>query len=851
MNNRNHKIRRRDYTTDVYDNFDHHTVPNSNNFNEVDRVKFQNNEIDIILDRKISYIFTPGRCGVDAFSVSLLMSTDYWHSVTVHHNGLFTKGEISAGLEEMVDNKCFIPVAYISGRNEDTFYIYNQPSALQNMIKKNLETVVTNKSLKFTLKLGVGSYVKGHLNPIEKIDFAIVDVISKYRELRLDFSYFDKHRAFVDMQFSLKNYGCFDLFCDRLLYALHIDINRNVLTNLKILVLVGNKIKHLQPLSKLSKCKSLQNISLKNNLVESIEEFESLKFLNLKLLSVAGNLVITNNESINANKIMKMLPTLEKLDIKKKNEILDPPIVENIITPNKSSEDVVKSIDIDENFKNDFPRREFIKAFWSKVVIEHNGRFNSEDILNEMFETFFQDIPCYICYYKTGELEDSFMLYMNFAPMNILVLNDLKMKMKGTNEFVTFRLHLKCSTFTNGEIKWSELIGKVVNKRINSSKLDLSFFKNDSDFKDLIFCMKAADVKKHILNCALNINPKIIEINLSNNDLNSLKGLSIIKSFPDLISLNLSQNDIESLIGFPENLRILELNIDQNPLCDKFKNPLSNTYDYVKVFIGLCPQLQYIDGRKIDQSFKMIHMQNYYTTSIAHNTVEYFLNYFFKNFDDNYNRFSICDMLYKSDSILSVTSENGKKNIKIGNENIKEFYREFGNTEHDFITMTVDTPMFNHQNILIIVNGVFKQKNIQSMNDEDKIFTFSRSFVLRMEKRNNGKKARTPGTLSETYNYEIQNEIFNYAILNDSRIKIKSFKKIRATEEEIELVFDNKITMKNELSANMELFRQTTLLSEKWCQRILEDANGDFMTALNYFLEMYKLQFFKKDDFKF
>lgn len=83
MNNRKPKVRRRDYSSDVYDNFEYHSAQNSNNFDEIERVKFQNNETDIILDRKINYIFTPGRCGGDAFSVSLLMSTDYWHCITV------------------------------------------------------------------------------------------------------------------------------------------------------------------------------------------------------------------------------------------------------------------------------------------------------------------------------------------------------------------------------------------------------------------------------------------------------------------------------------------------------------------------------------------------------------------------------------------------------------------------------------------------------------------------------------------------------------------------------------------------------------------------------------------------
>jgi hypothetical protein len=83
MNDRNPKVRRRDYTTDVHDSFEYDSVQNPSNLNEADRVKFQNNETDIVLDRKINYVFTPGRCSYDAFSISLLMSTDYWHSVTV------------------------------------------------------------------------------------------------------------------------------------------------------------------------------------------------------------------------------------------------------------------------------------------------------------------------------------------------------------------------------------------------------------------------------------------------------------------------------------------------------------------------------------------------------------------------------------------------------------------------------------------------------------------------------------------------------------------------------------------------------------------------------------------------
>lgn len=83
MNNRKQKVRRRDFTADVYDNYEQDVDFNQLEPNNISTVKFQNNDMDIVLDRKVTHVLRPGYCHLDAISTSLMMSSDYWHSIIV------------------------------------------------------------------------------------------------------------------------------------------------------------------------------------------------------------------------------------------------------------------------------------------------------------------------------------------------------------------------------------------------------------------------------------------------------------------------------------------------------------------------------------------------------------------------------------------------------------------------------------------------------------------------------------------------------------------------------------------------------------------------------------------------
>lgn len=669
--------------------------------------------------------------------------------------------------------------------------------------------------MSLTLKLAVATYHSAQIDTISQIDQAIEDIISRFREQirSLDFSRFNANKFLMDINFSLSNKGNFELFCDRLLRNLFREKYKNVTNNLNILVLVKNDIKFLEPLSRFVRCKNIQNISLKNNLIEAIHEFEHLKPLKLKILTVAGNPVAAKNDKL-GDEIVKILDTLEKLDIRKVTltELKEQP--KEVPEPEVTlSEEIITTNDINEKFKRQFHKKEYAKAHWSEVFIEHNGKFNGMKVLDEMFRALFNETACYPCFYKSGELEDSFMLINNFEPLKILVKNDLRIRMPGTDQYVTFCIILKSSHAKPTDIKPSEAISRAVDRRLNGKKLDLSHFHEDPELRNVIVNMTCLAVKKYVTYLAVNKNLKIMSIDLSHNNITSLYGFEMMNRLNDLICLDFSHNKISSLQGFPVNLQILEISFNNNPLCDTYKTT-STPYKYVSTLRMLCSKLEFIDGRKIDKDFKLVHLHNYFESTAAYPAIENFIDYFFTNFDIHQSRWNqLVDSLYGNDCILM---ESQTKFTAIGTAQIKDYYRSFPYTEHDFITMTVDTPIFSNSKILIVVNGVFKQKGY-SMNEVDKLLTFSRMFLLKNKRRI--KNGRAPGTLSDTFNFEITNEIFTFDTLTDHKIKNKAFKKQRAKEIDIERAFDGKHAPKEKFVANLELFRQITCLKDEWCTR--------------------------------
>lgn len=696
-------------------------------------------------------------------------------------------------------------MGYCSNKHEHYFFVHNQSQALELLLKCGLRLRANQTQFDLKVRMAVAKYQPGQIDTEQKISSLIKRLIdTQMSHGKLDLSSIEGYQEFSDVEFSLRNEGNFDSFCEELLRALCKKFSNIRNIELKTLLLDDNQIKHLKPLLFFQHISSLKEISLKNNRIDSIKEFELINEMKLSALKVAGNPVAT--EYFHA-KIVTIMPTIVYTDMQN-DVVAQRTFVEAETAPVIERGVVITCEDVNEQLKAEFIRRETIKVYWNRVVIEHNKKFNGKDVLKAMFIKLFDTDACFPCYYECGENEDSFLLYMNFAPLNLLVLNNLQIRMN-ENDVVTIKLNLKCAKFKLGHVKWEEVIPKVVAKRMNAKKLNLNNFQSDPELKDIIVDMSTSFGLKYILECAFDQNSQIIEIDLSHNELQMLDGLEVLKKFPKLTTLNLSHNDINSLSGFPLNLKICELTMNQNPVCDNFN---LNALHYVQIFKDLCSELQLLDGRKIDQTLKMYHFQNYYTSSYAYVAIDNFVNFFFKNYDAKENRHNLAT-IYNNKSMLSVRFGSAEPNFFYGQVEIADYYSSLPEMEHDFVCTSIDTSIFDEKKILITFNGVFKMKSNGDEDDEEKLYTFSRTFLLKKE------NMRAKGTLSLTYYFDIANEQLHYDSVKDDKIKNKAFKKRQATIGEIEEVFSERDTREKDSQEKLQLLKQTIRMKTVWCKR--------------------------------
>lgn len=126
------------------------------------------------------------------------------------------------------------------------------------------------------------------------------------------------------------------------------------------------------------------------------------------------------------------------------------------------------------------------------------------------------------------------------------------------------------------------------------------------------------------------IKSQVIEIDLSGNEIRSVFYFDWLKKFPNLKVLNLSDNQIDSTNIFPRLPNILVLDLDHNPICKQF---FHLPYRYVGTIMEVFENLEYLDGHKIEKSFKIVTFKNYYCTPDAYNSVENFIEFFIKNHD--------------------------------------------------------------------------------------------------------------------------------------------------------------------------------------------------------------------------
>lgn len=690
------------------------------------------------------------------------------------------------------------------------------------------------KQVNLVVKLCVAQFVAGMLTLPDKLSKIISTSVGRSCPTLMNLKHIATHQQLTDVKFTLNNQGCFNLLVDGL------NKNQHLLQNVRALSLSNNEIASLKPLSKLVGL-NLHTLDLQYNKINSFDEFVHLEHLNLHEVILIGNSI--TNVPMFKEKIKNILPTLKKVD---STDVKPSTSADNRSEPIRLFKDndiKIRAVDVNDYLKKTFAQHD--SKLWNRVTVTHKGKVTKKNILVHVNRQLFKRTLFIPCYYESGPKIDIFYLHDNFEALNALVQNNLAMTIPTIDTEFKFELHLKCADWIDGHVNWRNKINFAVKKRLKGSKLNLDDFSEDSDLNDnLIVTMSSIAVLRHVLKTALELNRNIVTMTVRDNKITTVEGFQFLKNFPELKSLDLSKNYIESFETLPCLPTVVEVLVGGNPLCTEFYNA---PWRYIEKMMRFFPNLQYIDGLRIEKSFiPIVTLQNYLVSPSAYCLSETFVKRFFKIYDSR-SRTSLAEF-YDNNAIFSVSVNfpqmnnafNGKsrnllqnmRNIEnevfVGNRNIVDFFESLPDSQHDFPTMCIDVPMMSEKNILITINGFFKEQG-ESLNAGDVYFKFTRTFNL--ERLN-----PVFETFRNTFRFMIKNDLLQVQQIRVDE-SLKAFKKNVIQKDEIKKVcWDLTPNIPQARSASTLILKELTKLKTSFCQRFVESFNSiPFLTS--FFLQ--------------
>ncbi|XP_070459570.1 nuclear RNA export factor 2-like isoform X1 [Equus przewalskii] len=254
--------------------------------------------------------------------------------------------------------------------------------------------------------------------------------------------------------------------------------------------------------------------------------------------------------------------------------------------------------------------------------------------------------------------------------------------------------------------------------------------------------------------------PKLLSLNLCNNKLYQLDGLSdIIQKAPTIKILNLSKNELNSAweVGKMKGLKLEELWLEGNPLCDTFRDQST----YISAIKEYFPKLLRLDGRElptpivvdVDTCYLKPGKESCKGSETLKNLVMQFLQqyYFIYDYGDRQGLlgayhdeayFSLSIPFNPEDPAPSSLCEYVKDNRNI--KKLKDPYLRvqllkhtkhdivrslcvLPRTQHEFSSFLVETWLQTERVLCISLNGVFREVVGKS---QSSVRAFTRTFII-------------------------------------------------------------------------------------------------------------------------
>ncbi|XP_053505622.1 nuclear RNA export factor 1 [Ictalurus furcatus] len=398
-----------------------------------------------------------------------------------------------------------------------------------------------------------------------------------------------------------------------------------------------------------------------------------------------------------------------------------------------------------------------------------------------------------------------------------------------------------------------EHLKQCMSKRFDGSQqaLDLNNIRVDPDLASLN--IEVALSRKNSMQAVIKIIedniPELVCLNLSNNRLYKLDDLAdLVAKVPNLKILNLSHNDIRSEreLDKLKGLRLVELSLQRNPLCDHFKDQA----DYISAIRERFPRLLKLDGHdlpppigfdlEVAPAVLPPCKPSYFGSEELKGLITCFLQQYYTIYDSanrqllldayhdgatfslivpfstqNPSRSSLGEYMKDSRNIKRVKDSTTRfRLLKHTRLNVVAFLNELPKTQHDIASFNVDVNTYTSSLLSFTVSGVFKEVDGTS---RDSYRAFSRVFI-----------AVSPGNGSMCI---VNDEMF---VRNATTEEIRRAFVAPAPTPSSSPVPTLSATQQEMLSA----FSQQSGMNLEWSQKCLQDNDWNFERAGQIFTDL-------------
>uniref|UniRef100_A0A674BU08 Nuclear RNA export factor 1 n=1 Tax=Salmo trutta TaxID=8032 RepID=A0A674BU08_SALTR len=320
-------------------------------------------------------------------------------------------------------------------------------------------------------------------------------------------------------------------------------------------------------------------------------------------------------------------------------------------------------------------------------------------------------------------------------------------------------------SFLQSELKPADLehLKQCMAKRFDGSQqaLDLNNIRIDPDLvsQNIDVTLNRKNSMRAVIKIIEENIPELVCLNLSNNKLFRLDDLSeLVNKVPNLKTLNLSHNELktERELDRIKGLKLVELWLERNPLCDYFKDQAS----YISEVRERFPRLLKLDGQDLPPPIVFdVEVTpdalppckpSYFCSEEIKTPIVGFLQQYYSVYDSgdrqplldayhdgatfslsmpftmqNPSRYPLASysLNYLNTFVLSATRFRLLKHTRL---NVVAFLSELPKTQHDTASLIVDVNTFTNTLLSFTVTGVFKEVEGKS---RDSVRAFCRVFV--------------------------------------------------------------------------------------------------------------------------